>query len=138
MTGRFGYDSVNEDSELNDPDDRSQWTGSTRNLPFRGHEAREPSKNSTKATQSSNRAEDGSREAYEQRLRQELASVRRVNEAMEGVLENLDKAKNNMKVRSLEIFQERWLNVMIECRSISERRVFLVEYLDTNIVTNRA
>lgn len=32
-------------------------------------------------------------------LRQELANVRKVNEAIEGVLKSLDKTKANMKVR---------------------------------------
>ena len=39
-------------------------------------------------------------EAREQALRQELASVRKVNETIEGVIENLKKAKQNMGVGS--------------------------------------
>lgn len=35
----------------------------------------------------------------EEGLRQELASVKKVNEAIEGVLASLDKAKSNMKVQ---------------------------------------
>lgn len=38
------------------------------------------------------------KEAHEAKLRQELASVRKVNEAIEGVLGSLEKAKDNMKV----------------------------------------
>ena len=34
----------------------------------------------------------------DQSLRQELASVRKVNETIEGVIQSLDKAKTNMKV----------------------------------------
>jgi len=34
----------------------------------------------------------------EEALRQELASVKKVNEAIEGVLQSLEKAKANMKV----------------------------------------
>ena len=37
-------------------------------------------------------------EAREAALRQELASVRKVNDAMEDVLQNLERAKTNMKV----------------------------------------
>lgn len=37
-------------------------------------------------------------EAREAALRQELASVRKVNDAMEDVLQNLERAKANMKV----------------------------------------
>lgn len=39
-------------------------------------------------------------QARDQSLRQELASVRKVNEAIEGVLASLEKAKTNMKARS--------------------------------------
>ena len=39
-------------------------------------------------------------EAREQELRRELESVRRVNEAIEGVIESLTKAKDNTKVAS--------------------------------------
>jgi hypothetical protein len=37
-------------------------------------------------------------EAREQELRREVESVRRVNEAIEGVIESLGKAKDNIKV----------------------------------------
>ena len=37
-------------------------------------------------------------EAEVRRLREELASVRKVNEAIEGVIESLEKAKSSMKV----------------------------------------
>lgn len=42
-------------------------------------------------------------DAQEENLRQELANVRKVNEAIEGVIENLNKAKSNMKVTSVGI-----------------------------------
>ena len=38
-------------------------------------------------------------QSHEQNLRQELANVRKVNEAIEGVIESLGRAKGNMKVR---------------------------------------
>ena len=42
-------------------------------------------------------ADEESREAA---LKQELASVRKVNEAIEGVLQNLERAKTHMTVRT--------------------------------------
>lgn len=42
-------------------------------------------------------------EAREQELRRELESVRRVNEAIEGVIESLRKAKDNIKVASCRL-----------------------------------
>ena len=39
-------------------------------------------------------------DAQNQALRQELANVRKVNETIEGVIQSLDKAKTDMKVRS--------------------------------------
>ena len=40
-------------------------------------------------------------QAREESLRQELESVRRVNEAIEGVIQSLAKAKDNMKVNAV-------------------------------------
>jgi hypothetical protein len=39
-------------------------------------------------------------EGNEAALRRELASVRKVNEAIEGVVQNLERAKTNMKVQA--------------------------------------
>lgn len=47
---------------------------------------------------SSSRTPAEANTAREESLRQELASVKKVNQAIEGVLESLTKAKTNMKV----------------------------------------
>lgn len=59
--------------------------------------ARTHSKGASYGTQSSKTSAEAEK-AHEDALRQELASVRKVNEAIEGVLESLQKAKSNMKV----------------------------------------
>lgn len=51
-----------------------------------------------KASQDKPRSTYEQQEAREQELRRELESVRRVNEAIEGVIESLGKAKDNIKV----------------------------------------
>ena len=66
----------------------------------------EPSPSKVKARPQSRNASRGrdtkkspeAEKTREEVLRQELASVRKVNEAIEGILESLQKAKANMKV----------------------------------------
>lgn len=52
---------------------------------------------SRNANQNASSAE--AQKSHEESLRQELASVKKVNEAIEGVLASLEKAKANMKVQ---------------------------------------
>lgn len=53
----------------------------------------------------SSRPDDEAVKAREQSLRQELASVKKVNETIEGLLASLEKAKANMQVSQLGIIQ---------------------------------
>jgi hypothetical protein len=55
-----------------------------------------PIGDATSKTNSSRTYEDADSE--ESALREELASVRKVNEAIEGVIHNLERAQNNIKV----------------------------------------
>lgn len=57
--------------------------------------ARSQSRNAHHGASSSNTEADQSRE---ESLRHELANVKKVNEAIEGVLQSLEKAKVNLKV----------------------------------------
>lgn len=59
-----------------------------------------PSHSRQASTQQTGRSGTLSKEQHEANLRQELANVRKVNEAIEGVVESLEKARNNMKVRT--------------------------------------
>lgn len=61
-----------------------------------------PSKEAVATTQSS-KPKHEDQQARDQALRQELAAVRKVNETIEGVIESLDKAKTNMKVRDIPL-----------------------------------
>lgn len=49
---------------------------------------------------SDSKSKQEAEQSREEALRQELASVKKVNEAIEGVLQSLEKAKANMKVSS--------------------------------------
>ena len=66
-----------------------------------------------------NSAEDAA--TREANLRQELASVRKVNEAIEGVIESLNKAKANMKVGAENIVQHAYDVVLTPIRRQSIR-----------------
>lgn len=57
-----------------------------------------PGPSGTQSTSNSDKSRD-------EALRQELASVKKVNEAIEGVLQSLEKAKANMKVSREEACQ---------------------------------
>lgn len=73
--------------------------------PFRLEDEQSPSRvKSRPQSRGPNHGTSGSKSASEaeksreEALRQELASVKKVNEAIEGVLQSLEKAKANMKV----------------------------------------
>lgn len=67
-------------------------------------------------------------------LRQELASVRKVNEAIEGVLGSLQKAKSNMKVCVLCLV--RAYLIQIDRQQFSQCSFAATEYLDQNSFTD--
>lgn len=66
-----------------------------------------PTSKALNGSDGTTKAAGGSRPSYEDEetreaaLRKELARVRKVNEAVEDVLQNLERAKTNMKVWSL-------------------------------------
>lgn len=87
--------SLDGDDSLLDDDvvDESLWESPVK--PVEKHTQRsEPSGNHGHSA----RATYVDQQAREETLRQELASVRKVNEAIESVIESLEKAKENMKV----------------------------------------
>ena len=71
-----------------------------------GRPAQRPISAAAESTGRSTGNADGPRPSYEDTeardaaLRQELASVRKVNEAIEGVIQNLNRAQTSMKVGS--------------------------------------
>jgi hypothetical protein len=75
-------------------------------------------------------------DAKESALRQELASVRKVNEAIEGVIYNLEQAQNNMKVGCVA------MKLIIEltasdCQPDGRSRIYPSQHLDTYPVSDR-
>jgi len=54
---------------------------------------------------SDSKSKQEAEKSREEALRQELASVKKVNEAIEGVLQSLEKAKANMKVSGRRILR---------------------------------
>lgn len=91
--------------------------------------------------QSTHKARNGesrydSEEAREASLRNELESVRSINQVMEGVIESLERAKGNMEVR--QRFHHDGLDkadIMVygtECFTHCKLRIYAFEYLDPN------
>jgi DASH complex subunit Duo1 len=60
--------------------------------------AQKPTQEHSSKTGAPSKPKYQDQEVREQALRQELASMRKVNETIEGVIQSLDKAKTNMKV----------------------------------------
>jgi hypothetical protein len=81
--------------------------------------------------------EDG--ESKEAILRNELESVRKVNEAIEGVIESLDKAKSSMRV-SLPVFCPLMCVkfFLVVCQSNSQFSFHSPEHVDAHTVPDRA
>jgi hypothetical protein len=81
--------------------------------------------------------EDG--ESREVSLRNELENVRKVNEAIEGVIESLDKAKGSMRVSLLLLYPCSRPNVLLAvCQSNGQFMFHSPQHVDTHIVTDRA
>lgn len=59
----------------------------------------QPSSQQTNASSRNREMSYEEKGAHEEALRRELESVRKVNEAIEGIIESLDKARNSMKVQ---------------------------------------
>lgn len=81
------FDALANDAVADDDVDDSLWQSPVK--PTQHHKG--ASTSGAKPTQAEQQARD-------QTLRQELTNVRKVNETIEGVIENLNKAKTNMKV----------------------------------------
>ena len=73
----------------------------------------------------------------EESLRRELESVRQVNEAIEGVIQSLNKARDNMKVCQKNLVHYRQTDAGADCQWHCGRRVYPTQYLDSNSITNR-
>lgn len=71
----------------------------------------------------------------EDALRQELASVKNVNEAIEGVLASLEKAKANMKVSS-QYVSTALILIRVDCQLNSECCFVSVEHVDADPLTD--
>ena len=76
-------------------------------------------------------------QAREDSLRQELESVRRVNETIEGVIQSLAKAKDNMKVNALFLILSCSADLPTDCQQHCDRCFEPSQHMDTNLVTNR-
>lgn len=83
-----------DDSYLEHDLDESLLNSPAKKIPIRNA----PLHSRQASIQQNTKVENAAQEQHEAKLRQELASVRKVNEAIEGVLSSLDKAKSNMKV----------------------------------------
>ena len=75
-------------------------------------------------------------ETREAALRQELASVRKVNEAMEDVLQNLERAKTNMKVWKIPPDMA-YTDSCLDRQQHGRRRVYLARHMDSHSISNR-
>ena len=85
------------DSTINDQDiDESLWDSP----PKPAYDHKQPPKAPARQP-TTTRPTYQEQAAREESLRQELESVRRVNETIEGVIQSLAKAKDNMKVNAL-------------------------------------
>jgi hypothetical protein len=78
-------------------------------------------------------------EAREAALRRELESIRNVNKVIEGVVESLQKAKDNMAVRvKLRNGTLLWLTTTTDCIPYCAERVNPAPNMDANTVPDRA
>lgn len=78
-------------------------------------------------------------ESREVALRHELENVRKVNAAIEGVIESLDKAKSSMRVRPPALCLSMHTNVLLAvCQSNGQLSFHTSQHMDTYSVTDRA
>lgn len=80
--------------QIDDEMDESLWTSPIKEQSNQTPRQRVP----LRPAQSNARLGTDSNDAHETSLRQELENVRKVNEAIEGVIQSLEKAKSNMVV----------------------------------------
>lgn len=73
--------------------------------------------------------------SQEESLRQELANVKKVNEAIEGVLASLDKAKANMKVQIYFLSRAPPLTGP-DCQFYGQRCLVSTQHMDSNPVAD--
>jgi hypothetical protein len=76
-------------------------------------------------------------ETREAALRHELRTVRNVNQAIEGILESLTRAKGNMEVRLLVVRTMQSADICLDCVSYGRFRIYITEYLDSHIIPDR-
>ena len=82
------------------------------------------------------RPSDKKQNVQEVALRRELVSVRNVNEAIEGVIASLQKAKNSLGVGGSAKDPGNANRDVAGCQSDRQLRFYASQYMDTDIVSN--